>query len=209
MVLKLHSVAHWCYLHHVPVIPRLIKGITYVVFNCRLPAECIIGAGTRLYHHGCCTGIHPDVEIGRDCNIYNQVQIGGGYDGPDGPPIHIIIGDRVNICAGAKVFCKGGILRVGDGSTIGANAVVLHDVPPNSLAVGVPARIKPKKRRESSFAAPMLVKRGASIGSGAVLLCGITIGENALIGAGSVVTRDVPAGATVAGNPARIVKARG
>jgi acetyltransferase-like isoleucine patch superfamily enzyme len=52
------------------------------------------------------------------------------------------------------------------------------------------------------------VKRGASIGSGAVLLCGITIGENALVGAGSVVTKDVPAGATVAGNPARIIKAR-
>ena len=53
---------------------------------------------------------------------------------------------------------------------------------------------------------PTLVKRGASIGSGATLLCGITIGENAMIGAGSVVTKDVPAGATVAGNPARIMR---
>jgi acetyltransferase-like isoleucine patch superfamily enzyme len=51
-----------------------------------------------------------------------------------------------------------------------------------------------------------LIKRGASIGSGATLLCGITIGENALIGAGSVVTKNVPADAVVAGNPARIVK---
>jgi acetyltransferase-like isoleucine patch superfamily enzyme len=51
---------------------------------------------------------------------------------------------------------------------------------------------------------PTLVKRGASIGSGATLLCGITIGENAMIGAGSVVTKDVPAGAIVAGNPARV-----
>jgi UDP-2-acetamido-3-amino-2,3-dideoxy-glucuronate N-acetyltransferase len=51
-----------------------------------------------------------------------------------------------------------------------------------------------------------LVKRGTSIGSGATLLCGITIGENAMIGAGSVVTKDVPAGATVAGNPARIIR---
>jgi acetyltransferase-like isoleucine patch superfamily enzyme len=53
---------------------------------------------------------------------------------------------------------------------------------------------------------PTLVKRGASIGSGAVLLCGITIGENAMVGAGSVVTKDVPPGAVVAGNPARLVK---
>ncbi len=52
---------------------------------------------------------------------------------------------------------------------------------------------------------PTLVKRGAAIGSNATLLCGITIGENALVGAGSVVTRDVPDGATVVGNPARIL----
>jgi acetyltransferase-like isoleucine patch superfamily enzyme len=51
-----------------------------------------------------------------------------------------------------------------------------------------------------------LVKQGASIGSGATLLCGITVGENAMIGAGSVVTKDVPVGAVVAGNPARAVK---
>jgi acetyltransferase-like isoleucine patch superfamily enzyme len=54
--------------------------------------------------------------------------------------------------------------------------------------------------------APTVVKRGASIGSGAVLLCGITIGENAMVGAGSVVTKDVPPDSTVAGNPARIIK---
>jgi acetyltransferase-like isoleucine patch superfamily enzyme len=53
---------------------------------------------------------------------------------------------------------------------------------------------------------PTLVKRGASIGSGATLLCGITIGERAIVGAGSVVTKDVPAGAVVAGNPARVIR---
>jgi acetyltransferase-like isoleucine patch superfamily enzyme len=51
-----------------------------------------------------------------------------------------------------------------------------------------------------------LVKRGASIGSGATILCGITIGENAVVGAGSVVTRDVPPNGVVAGNPARLIK---
>ena len=53
---------------------------------------------------------------------------------------------------------------------------------------------------------PTLVKRGAAIGSGSTLLCGITIGERAMVGAGSVVTKDVPAGAIVAGNPARVMK---
>jgi acetyltransferase-like isoleucine patch superfamily enzyme len=51
-----------------------------------------------------------------------------------------------------------------------------------------------------------LVKHGASIGSGATILCGITIGENAMIGAGSMVTKDVPPNAVVAGNPARVIK---
>ena len=53
---------------------------------------------------------------------------------------------------------------------------------------------------------PTLVKKGASIGSNATILCGVTIGERAIIGAGSVVTKDVPAGAVVAGNPARTIR---
>jgi len=55
---------------------------------------------------------------------------------------------------------------------------------------------------------PTLVKKGASVGSGSTVLCGITIGENAMVGAGSVVTRDVPAGSTVAGNPAEPITER-
>jgi serine O-acetyltransferase len=152
MVLPLHSIARWCYLHHVPVVPRVVRAIHYVVFNTFIPAECSIGPGTRFWHHGWCTAVHPDVEIGRDCNIYNQVEIGGGFDGPHGPAIRIIIGDRVNVCAGSKILCKGGTLRIGEGSTIGANAVVLSDVPPNSLAVGVPARCIPKRSRASQQA---------------------------------------------------------
>ena len=54
---------------------------------------------------------------------------------------------------------------------------------------------------------PTLIRRGASIGSGATILCGITIGERAVVGAGSVVTKDVAPGTTVAGNPARVLKA--
>jgi serine O-acetyltransferase len=146
MLLRLHSIARWCYLHHVPFVPRLIKTFLYVVFNCILPAETSVGAGTCFHHHGWCVLVHPNVEIGEGCNIYNQVVIGGGHDGPDGPPIRIIIGNRVNIGTGAKVLCKSGTLTIGDGSTIAANAVVLSDVPPNSLAVGIPADSVPKKR---------------------------------------------------------------
>jgi UDP-2-acetamido-3-amino-2,3-dideoxy-glucuronate N-acetyltransferase len=85
---------------------------------------------------------------------------------------------------------------------IGHNVVFTNDRYPRATANG-------KLQTEADWACvPTVVKRGASIGSGAVLLCGITIGEEAMIGAGSVVTRDVPAGATVAGNPARLLKKR-
>jgi serine O-acetyltransferase len=117
----------------------------YVLFNCILPAETAVGKGTCFHHHGWCILIHPSVEIGEGCNIYNQVVIGGGHDGPDGPPIRIVIGDHVNISTGAKILCKSGTLTIGSGSTIAANAVVLSDVPPNTIAVGMPAKHIPKK----------------------------------------------------------------
>ena len=148
MLLRLHSIARWCYLHKIPFVPRVIKGLIFLLFSCILPPECSIGSGTRLWHHGWCIGILPSAEIGRNCNIYNQVEIAGGDDDQTGPPVRIIIGDRVNICTGAKVLCKSGTLTIGEGSTVAANAVVLSDVPPYSLAVGVPARCIPKKRRD-------------------------------------------------------------
>ena len=146
MLLRLHSIARWCYVHHIPLVPRLIKAVMYVFFNCILPAEVSVGTRTRFHHHGWCVLVHESVEIGSDCNIYNQVVIGGGHDGPDGPPIRIVIENNVNISAGAKVLCKAGTLTIGAGSTVAANAVVLSDVPPNSIAVGMPARSIPKKR---------------------------------------------------------------
>jgi serine O-acetyltransferase len=146
MLLKLHSLARWCHVHNIPVVPRLIKAVLYVCFHCILPAEVSVGSGTRFHHHGWCVLVHESVEFGSNCNIYNQIVIGGGHDGPDGPPIRIVIGNNVNISTGAKVLCKSGTLTIGDGATIAANAVVLSDVPPNSIAVGMPARSIPKKR---------------------------------------------------------------
>lgn len=144
MVLTIYRFARWCYLHHVPLIPQALKGLLLVVFHCYLPPQCVIGKGTKLWHEGFGTMIHDDVEIGENCNIYNYVAIGGGYDGPNGPPLRIIIGNNVNVGHGAKVFCKGGTLRIGDGATIGACSVVFHDVPANMVAIGIPARCRPK-----------------------------------------------------------------
>jgi serine O-acetyltransferase len=146
MLLRLHSFARWCYLHHIPVVPRVFECVSYIFFHCLLPPECAVGSGTCLHHHGFSIIIHRDAEIGSDCNIYNHVTIGGGHDGPGGPPIRIVIGNRVNISTGAKVLCRGGTLRIGEGSTVAANAVVLSDVPPNSIAYGIPARCVRKVR---------------------------------------------------------------
>ena len=91
-------------------------------------------------------------------------------------------------------------MTIEDEVFIGHNVVFTNDLFPRATANG-------QLQTDADWkCVPTLVKRGASIGSGAVLLCGITIGENSVVGAGSVVTKDVPADAIVAGNPARVMK---
>jgi len=148
--------------------------------------------------------IAPDVKLGRNVRIFSFTNLYGCEIGDD-----VKIGTFVEIQKGAKIgsrckisshtfICEGVTLE--EEVFIGHNVVFTNDRYPRATASG-------KLQTEADWVCiPTVVKRGASIGSGAVLLCGITIGENAMIGAGSVVTKDVPAGATVAGNPARIVK---
>ena len=96
-------------------------------------------------------------------------------------------------------ICEG--VTIEDNVFIGHNVTFINDAFPRATAGGG------ELQTEADWACiPTRVKKGASIGSSATLLCGITIGENAIVGAGSVVTRDVPADTIVAGNPARILK---
>jgi len=148
--------------------------------------------------------IAPDVKLGRNVRIFAFTNLYGCEIGDDSK-----IGTFVEIQKGAKIgsrckisshtfICEGVTLE--DEVFVGHHVVFTNDRYPRAAAGG-------QLQTEADWECiPTVVKRGASIGSGAVLLCGITIGEHALIGAGSVVTRDVPAGATVAGNPARLVK---
>jgi UDP-2-acetamido-3-amino-2,3-dideoxy-glucuronate N-acetyltransferase len=150
--------------------------------------------------------IAPDVKLGKNVRIFAFTNLYGCEIGDD-----VKIGTFVEIQKGAKIgnrckisshtfICEGVTLE--DEVFVGHNVVFTNDRYPRSTADG-------KLQTEADWVCiPTLVKRGASIGSGAVLLCGITVGENALIGAGSVVTKDVPPGVTVAGNPARPVKSR-
>ena len=151
--------------------------------------------------------ISADVKLGKNVRIFSFTNLYGCEIGDD-----VKIGTFVEIQKGAKIgnrckisshtfICEGVTLE--DNVFVGHNVVFTNDRYPRATNEGG------QLQSEADWVCiPTLVKRGASIGSGAILLCGITIGENAMIGAGSVVTKDVPANATVAGNPARIVKPR-
>jgi len=101
-----------------------------------IPINCTIGGGLRLPHPNGVV-IHPQARIGPNCLIFQQVTLGTVESG--GVPV---IGGHVDIGAGAKLL---GSITVGDHAVIGANAVVLQDVPPHHVAVGIPARCRPRK----------------------------------------------------------------
>lgn len=134
-----------------------------------------IGSGTRVWAFA---HVMKDAEVGRDCNIGDHAFIESG----------VRIGSRVTIKNGVSVW-KGVTLE--DDVFVGPNAVFTNDLFPISRGGG----FNLVKTR---------VKRGTAIGANATIVCGTTVGEYVLIGAGSVVTRDVPDHALVYGNPARV-----
>ena len=148
--------------------------------------------------------IAPNVKLGRDVRIFAFTNLYGCEIGDETK-----IGTFVEIQRGAKIgarckisshsfICEGVTLE--DGVFIGHGVMFTNDLFPK--AVNEDGSLK----TDADWACiKTLVKKGASIGSGATILCGVTIGEGALIGAGSVVTKDVPPGATVVGNPARVI----
>jgi len=110
-----------------------------------------------------------------------------------------VVGRRCKISSHTFV-CEG--VTIEDEVFVGHGVMFINDRHPRATTAG-------QLQTEADWKVePTLVRRGASIGSGAVLLCGITVGEGALIGAGAVVTDDVPSGVTVAGVPARRLVAR-
>jgi serine O-acetyltransferase len=113
---------------------RVMKTATQILTGIDLPCETTIGRRFRIDHFGGVI-ISGDAVIGDDVVVRNGVTIGLRRRDDPGSPV---IGNRVDIGAGAKIL---GRIRVGDDVIIGANAVVIRDVPPGSIAVGVPARV--------------------------------------------------------------------
>jgi acetyltransferase-like isoleucine patch superfamily enzyme len=149
--------------------------------------------------------IAQDVKLGRGVLIYGFTNLYGCEIGDDSK-----IGTFVEIQKGAQIgarckisshtfICEGVVLE--DEVFVGHNVTFINDLYPRSTNDGGALQTEADWQ-----CVPTRVQRGASIGSGATLLCGITVGPRAVIGAGSVVTRDVPADAVVAGNPARVLR---
>lgn len=138
-----------------------------------------IGPGTTVWQAAV---VLRGAVIGSDCNLNAHTLVEGGA----------IIGDRVTLKCGVYVWDG---VTLEDDVFCGPNATFTNDKNPRS-------KVYPEAFLKTT------VKRGASIGAGAVILPGVTIGEGALIGAGAVVTKDVPAGETWVGNPARLLERR-
>ena len=137
--------------------------------------DAVIGEGTRIWHF---VHIRRGARIGRNCNIGKGVYIDVG----------VKISDNVKIQNFVSVY-RG--VTIEDDVFIGPHATFTNDLYPRSF-------------NENWELIPTIVKKGASIGANATIVCGVTIGEYAMVGAGTVVTKDVPPFGLVYGNPARL-----
>jgi UDP-2-acetamido-3-amino-2,3-dideoxy-glucuronate N-acetyltransferase len=137
-----------------------------------------VGPGTRIWAFA---HVLAGAKIGRDCNICDHAYVEGG----------VTIGDRVTVKNRVLLF-EG--VTIEDDVFLGPAVVFTNDVRPRAAI-----------RRTGDELLPTLVQVGATVGAGVVVVCGLTIGAHAFIGAGAVVTRDVPAYGFVVGNPGRVI----
>lgn len=119
----------------VAIVVALVQKAVQIVTGISLPPGCDVGPGLYIAHFGGII-VHPEARLGGNCNIGCQVVIGYGRSG--GKWGYPILGDRVFVGPGAKIL---GPVTVGNDSAIGANAVVLKDVPDRAVVGGVPARV--------------------------------------------------------------------
>ncbi len=146
--------------------------------------------------------IAPDVKLGANVKLSKFVNLYGCTVG-DNTKIGAFVEIQKNATIGSNCkiqshsfICEGVVIE--DGVFVGHGVMFTNDKYPRSATKGGSLQTE-----QDWSVVPTYVRKGASIGSNATILCGVTIGENAIVGAGSVVTKDVPANTIVAGNPAR------
>jgi acetyltransferase-like isoleucine patch superfamily enzyme len=149
--------------------------------------------------------IAPDVQLGMDVKIFAYVNLYGCSIGDEtkiGAFVEIqrgaVIGKRVKVSSHTFI-CEG--VTIEDNAFIGHGVMFTNDLFPRSTNEDGSIQTG-----EDWKCIPTMIRRGASIGSNATILCGVTVGEGAIVGAGSVVTKDVPPRVIVAGNPARVLR---
>lgn len=151
--------------------------------------------------------IAPDVKLGKDVKVFAFVNLYGCEIG-DNSKIGAFVEIQKNARIGANVkvsshtfICEG--VTIEDDVFVGHNVSFINDKFPKSTNEGGALQTE-----EDWVVVPTVVRKGASIGTSVTVLCGVTIGENAVVGAGSVVTKDVPANTVVAGVPAKVLRKR-
>lgn len=162
----------------------LLKEYVYVAPTAVVADEAEIGPGTKIWHFA---QVRAKARIGTGCVIGTGAYVDTG----------VTIGDHCKIQNGANLY-RGVVLE--DGVFVGPDVQFTND--------RVPRAINPDgslKEEDDWSVVPTRVGRGASIGANATIICGVTIGEWAMVAAGAVVTRDVPPYACVAGVPARVI----
>jgi acetyltransferase-like isoleucine patch superfamily enzyme len=137
-----------------------------------------VGRGSRIWAFA---HVLDGARIGNDCNVCDHAYVENG----------VVVGDRVTIKNRVLLF-EG--VTVEDDVFLGPGVVFTNDLRPRA-----------SMKRSGNELATTLVRRGATLGAGVIVVCGTTVGEHAFVGAGAVVTRDVPAHAFVVGNPGRVI----
>jgi serine O-acetyltransferase len=121
-------------------LPKIIELIIFLLYNSKIPSSCAIGKGTLLSYGGIGVVLHARCKVGNNVDIGTNVTIGGRSGHYDVP----IIGNNVYIATGAKIL---GPIKIGSNVIIGANAVVINDVPDNVTVAGIPAKIIKSKKQ--------------------------------------------------------------
>jgi len=148
----------------------------YIHPTAEVSPQAVIGSGTRVWHQA---QVREGARIGRGCVLGKGVYVDH----------HVEIGDGVKLQNFVSVYTG---VTIEDDAFIGPHVTFTNDLYPRAFNRNWQVR-------------PTRVKRGASIGANATILCGVQIGDYAMVGAGAVVTRDVPPYTLVIGNPARVV----